>query len=33
MAPSIVIIYGSPVGGTPIMLAAPGAALDLHYAC
>lgn len=29
MPPTIVLIYGSPRGGTPIMLAAPQAALDL----
>ena len=29
MPPSVVLIYGSPRGGTPIMLAAPQAALDL----
>ncbi len=29
MPPATVLIYGSPSGGTPIMLAAPGAALDL----
>lgn len=29
MPPTIVLLYGSPRGGTPIMLAAPQAALDL----
>ena len=29
MPPTIVLIYGNPRGGTPIMLAAPQAALDL----
>ncbi|MDR3529942.1 MAG: DUF302 domain-containing protein [Rhodopila sp.] len=29
MPPTVVLIYGSPRGGTPIMLAAPRAALDL----
>ena len=29
MPPTIVLIYGHPSGGTPIMLAAPQAALDL----
>ena len=29
MPPTVVLIYGSPRGGTPIMLAAPQAALDL----
>jgi uncharacterized protein (DUF302 family) len=29
MQPSTVLIYGSPAGGTPLMLAAPLAALDL----
>jgi uncharacterized protein (DUF302 family) len=29
MPPATVLIYGSPAGGTPLMLAAPGAALDL----
>ncbi len=29
MKPSLVLIYGNPKGGTPIMLAAPNAALDL----
>jgi uncharacterized protein (DUF302 family) len=29
MPPSTVLIYGSPVGGTPLMLATPLAALDL----
>ena len=29
MPPTTVLIYGSPRGGTPIMLAAPQAALDL----
>jgi uncharacterized protein (DUF302 family) len=29
MPPTTVLIYGSPKGGTPIMLAAPAAALDL----
>jgi len=29
MPPTIVLIYGNPRGGTPIMLAAPRAALDL----
>jgi uncharacterized protein (DUF302 family) len=29
MPPTIVLIYGNPKGGTPIMLAAPVAALDL----
>lgn len=29
MPPTVVLIYGNPRGGTPIMLAAPGAALDL----
>ena len=29
MPPTIVLIYGHPSGGTPIMLAAPVAALDL----
>lgn len=29
MPPSIVLIYGSPKGGTPLMLEAPQAALDL----
>jgi uncharacterized protein (DUF302 family) len=29
MPPATVLIYGSPAGGTPVMLAAPGAALDL----
>ena len=29
MPPTIVLIYGHPKGGTPIMLAAPHAALDL----
>lgn len=27
--PTLVLLYGNPKGGTPIMLAAPGAALDL----
>ena len=29
MPPTVVLIYGNPRGGTPIMLAAPQAALDL----
>jgi uncharacterized protein (DUF302 family) len=29
MPPTIVLIYGSPKGGTPVMLEAPQAALDL----
>lgn len=29
MPPTEVLIYGNPKGGTPIMLSAPGAALDL----
>jgi uncharacterized protein (DUF302 family) len=29
MLPTVVVIYGHPKGGTPIMLAAPQAALDL----
>lgn len=29
MPPTVVLLYGSPKGGTPIMLAAPTAALDL----
>ena len=29
MPPTLVLIYGNPRGGTPIMLAAPRAALDL----
>lgn len=29
MPPTVVLIYGNPAGGTPIMVAAPGAALDL----
>ncbi len=29
MPPTIVLMYGNPRGGTPIMLAAPRAALDL----
>jgi uncharacterized protein (DUF302 family) len=29
MPPTEVLIYGSPKGGTPVMLAAPAAALDL----
>jgi uncharacterized protein (DUF302 family) len=29
MPPTVVLVYGSPRGGTPIMLAAPQAALDL----
>lgn len=29
MLPSTVLIYGHPAGGTPVMLAAPQAALDL----
>jgi len=29
MPPTMVLIYGNPKGGTPIMLAAPNAALDL----
>ena len=29
MPPAVVLIYGHPVGGTPIMVAAPNAALDL----
>lgn len=29
MPPTVVLIYGNPEGGTPIMLAAPNAALDL----
>jgi uncharacterized protein (DUF302 family) len=29
MPPTTVIIYGNPRGGTPVMLAAPNAALDL----
>lgn len=29
MPPTVVLLYGNPKGGTPIMLAAPGAALDL----
>ena len=29
MPPSVVLIYGHPKGGTPLMLAAPLAALDL----
>jgi len=29
MPPTVVLIYGNPKGGTPIMLAAPDAALDL----
>jgi uncharacterized protein (DUF302 family) len=29
MPPTVVLIYGSPKGGTPIMLAAPQSALDL----
>ena len=29
MPPTVVLLYGSPKGGTPLMLAAPAAALDL----
>jgi uncharacterized protein (DUF302 family) len=29
MPPAVVLIYGNPRGGTPVMLAAPHAALDL----
>ena len=29
MPPTIVLIYGNPKGGTPVMIAAPDAALDL----
>jgi uncharacterized protein (DUF302 family) len=29
MPPTIVLLYGNPTGGTPIMLAAPATALDL----
>jgi uncharacterized protein (DUF302 family) len=29
LAPTVVLLYGSPKGGTPLMLAAPAAALDL----
>jgi uncharacterized protein (DUF302 family) len=29
MPPTVVLYYGNPLGGTPIMLAAPQAALDL----
>jgi uncharacterized protein (DUF302 family) len=29
MPPTVVVIYGNPKGGTPIMLASPRAALDL----
>lgn len=29
LAPTIVLLYGSPKGGTPLMQAAPAAALDL----
>ena len=29
MPPTVVLIYGNPKGGTPIMLAAPNVALDL----
>ena len=29
MPPTLVIVYGHPNGGTPVMLAHPGAALDL----
>lgn len=29
MPPTVVLLYGNPQGGTPIMLAAPAAALDL----
>jgi uncharacterized protein (DUF302 family) len=29
MPPTLVLIYGHPKGGTPVMLAAPAAALDL----
>ena len=29
MPPTVVLLYGSPKGGTPVMLAAPAAALDL----
>ena len=29
MPPTVVLLYGSPKGGTPIMLVAPAAALDL----
>ena len=29
MPPTVVLLYGNPGGGTPIMLAAPGVALDL----
>lgn len=29
MSPTIVLLYGNPKGGTPLMLAAPQAALDL----
>ena len=29
MPPTIVLLYGNPKGGTPLMLAAPQAALDL----
>lgn len=29
MPPTVVILYGNPRGGTPVMLAAPAAALDL----
>jgi uncharacterized protein (DUF302 family) len=29
MRPSQLLIFGSPAGGTPLMVAAPGAALDL----
>ena len=29
MPPTVVLIYGNPKGGTPLMLAAPQAALDL----
>ena len=29
MPPTVVLLYGNPKGGTPVMLAAPEAALDL----
>jgi uncharacterized protein (DUF302 family) len=29
MPPTLVVIYGNPRGGTPLMMAAPDAALDL----
>ena len=29
MQPAQLLIFGNPVGGTPLMVAAPGAALDL----